>query len=100
MKYNTLHVTDHTAVNTDVQIPANAFYTPVGLATGVTTLPSPFNTLYTQNATPQFFIFIDRTSATIFTILNTSTCLISLGFSAVQNWASAVTPGCTLVSPK
>ena len=24
----------------------------------------------------------------------------NIGFSAVQNWASAVTPGCTLISPQ
>ena len=70
------------AVNSDVQIPTNAFYMPEGVAT------------------THYFTFMDWTSATIFTILNTSTFLLNLGLSAVQNWASAVTPECKLASPQ
>ena len=52
--------TDHTAVKRDVQIPANAFYTPTGLATAITTLTSCLNVMCTDNATTQFFTFVDR----------------------------------------
>ena len=39
-KTDRLHFTDHTGTNRDVQIPANAFYTPVGLATAITAVIS------------------------------------------------------------
>jgi len=48
----------------------------------------------------QLFSFTDTTSANPFIILSTSTCLLNFGFSAVQNWTSALIPiTCTLVSP-
>ena len=47
------------------------------------------------------FTFTDITSANPFIILGTSTCLINLGFSAVQNWTSSLIPvTCTLISPQ
>ena len=45
--------------------------------------------------------FTDTTSTNPFIILGTSTCLINLGFSAVQNWTSSLIPvTCTLISPQ
>ena len=35
-----------------------------------------------------------------YTILKNRTCLLNLGFKAVQNLPTVVTPGCTLVSPQ
>ena len=78
-------LTDHTGTNRDVQRPANPLYSPGNLTTAITTLTSPYNITLTYNATTQFFTFTDSTSSAIFTILSTSTYLINLGFSAVQN---------------
>ena len=67
-------------------------YSPAALATAINTLTYPYNITCTCNATTQFFTFTDLKSATIFTNLNASTCLINLGFSAVQNWPSVAIP--------
>ena len=59
--------TDHTAMNRDVQIPANPFYAPTVLAAAITNLTLPYNITCTFNATTQFFPFTDMASAPVFT---------------------------------
>ena len=86
--------------NRSVQIPPNALYSGAGLAAAINLLTNPYNITCAYVAGSQLFTFTDTTSANPFIILSTSTCLINLGFSAVQNWTSALIPiTCTLVSP-
>ena len=90
--------TDHTGTNRSVQIPPNALYSGTNLATAINNLTSPFNVGCVYSTVTQLFTFTDTTSANTFTILGTSTCLINLGFSAIQNWTSSLIPiTCTLI---
>ena len=43
----------------DVQLPANALYTPVRVTIAITALKSSFNIIGTYNATIQLFTFTD-----------------------------------------
>ena len=91
---------DHTGTNRAVIIPPNALYGGAALAAAINLLINAYNITCAYNAGTQLFSFTDTTSANPFTILSTSTCLINLGFSAVQNWVSSLIPvTCTLVSP-
>ena len=83
---------DHTGANRSVQIPPNALYSGAALATA--------NNLLIIAGT-QLFTFTDTGSANPFIILSTSTCLINLGFPAIQNRTSSLIPiTCTLESPQ
>jgi len=91
---------DHTGTNRAVIIPPNALYGGAALAAAINLLTNAYNITCAYNAGTQLFSFTDTTSANPFIVLSTKTCLLNFGFSAVQNWTSALIPiTCTLVSP-
>ena len=99
-----LNFIDHTGTSRSVIItPPNPLYSGTALATIINGLTSPYNVTCAYNTGTQLFTFSDTTSSNTFTNLSTSTCLLNIGFSAVQNWTSTpsfVNSTCTLVSPQ